>query len=408
MTIDETVRRTLHDWSGEARVPADLASKALGRRRRSRVKAFAVVAGATAAVVAGALTVPSLVPGLVQGRQGNDDRPAIVVLTGSNPSTETAGDPESAPPKTLVAAGGTAAYAYYVWDREKISAEREVTKRTWYLYDKAGRSYLRTPWAWLDVAPGGETVAVLEGIPARRVGVIAGRGGEAQWIDLDRPAAAVRWSPDARKLLVTHYEGNPDEVVTEQMGETAEANRTGYSVVDLDSGRIEFHSLEPDDNNRFGGRLDFSWSTDGSLVWEHNSTPPGTKKFYAPDGTPRQGPPGAADTYQEAGVSPGGRWIPEQNRDRSAVVDLKDTRTGEVTALKPVGGHWIEQLVSWADDDRVIAWACELKGTGNCAVSEFRNRLLLVDVNGGEAVPLTGYRGNSQKPGSWEPLFTRR
>ncbi|MER5420729.1 hypothetical protein [Streptosporangium roseum] len=406
MTIDELVRRTLRDWSDEARVPSDLASRVLRRRRRSRVKAFAVVAGATAAVVAGALTVPAL----IQGERVDDSRPAVVVMTDPSPSTETVGDPESAPPRTLVAAGGTAVYSYYVWDKVKISDDRQVLTRAWILYDKGRQVYEQTPWAWLDVAGGGESVAVLEQVPARRVGVVTGRGGEVRWIDLERPAGAVRWSPDAKKLLVTNYSGNPDEsyVPVNNSQKMMPTSRTGYTVVDLDSGRAAFHALEPDENNRFGGRLDFSWSTDGTLVWEHNSTPPGTKKFYDLDGNPRPGPPGAAETYEDAGVSPNGRLIAAHDPESGAGIGLKDVLTGEARSVKPVAGHWIEQLAAWADDDHVITWACELKGADSCVGSEFRNRLLLVDVNGGEAVPLTGYRENNQKPGSWEPVFTRR
>ncbi|MET8338635.1 hypothetical protein ABZV14_00930 [Streptosporangium canum] len=406
MTIDELVRRTLRDWSDEARVPSDLASRVLRRRRRSGVKAFAVVAGATAAVVAGALTVPAL----VQGGQVDDSRPAVVVLTEPSPSTETVGDPESAPPRTLVAAGGTAVYSYYVWDQVKISDDRQVLTRAWSLYDKGGQAYDQTPWAWLDVAPGGDSVAVLEQVPARRVGVVTGRGGEVRWIDLERPAGAVRWSPDAKKLLVTNYDGNPDEsyILVNNSRKMMPTSRTGYTVVDLDSGQSAFHALEPDENNRFGGRQDFSWSTDGTLVWEHNSAPPGTKKFYDLDGDPRPGPPGAAETYEAAGVSPDGRWIPAQSPDKNAAMALKDVRTGEVLSVKPIDGQWVEQLVAWADDGHVITWACESKGFNSCVGSEFRNRLLLVDVNGGDAVPLTGYRENNQKPGSWEPVFTRR
>lgn len=180
MTIDELVRRTLRDWSDEARVPSDLASRVLRRRRRARVRAFAVVAGATAAVVAGALTVPAL----VQGEQVDDSRPAVVVMTDPSPSTETVGDPDSVRPTTLVAAGDTAIYAYFTMSQVKESGGRRVLKRTWRLYDKDKKVYEQTPWAWLDVAGGGESIAVLERVAARRVGVTGSRGvrcGGSNW-----------------------------------------------------------------------------------------------------------------------------------------------------------------------------------------------------------------------------------
>ncbi|GAA4233560.1 hypothetical protein FHR32_002708 [Streptosporangium album] len=405
MTIDELVRRTLHDWSDEARVPSDLASRALGRRRRSRGKTFAVVAGATATVVAAVFTVPAL----VQGEQ-RDERSAIAVVTDPSPSRETVGDPDSALPGTLVAAGDTAVYSYFTWENVKTPNGREVRKLTWRLYDKGSQAYEETPWAWLDVAPGGESVAVLEQLPARRVGVIAGRGAEVRWIDLKHPAGSVQWSPDGRKLLLTNYGGNPDESypMVNNSQKAMPPTRTGYSVVDLDSGQIGFHPVRQDENNRFATRLDFSWSTDGTLVWEHNSTPPGTKKFYDLDGNPRSAPPEVADTYQRAGMSPSGRLVATDSPDRSAVTGVKDVGTGKVTPLTPVDGYWIEQLAAWADDDRLIAWACEFKAPDNCVGSEFRNRLVLVDVDGGKAEPLTGYRENNQKPGSWEPVFSRR
>ncbi|WP_406319737.1 hypothetical protein OHA77_20555 [Streptosporangium sp. NBC_01639] len=407
MTIDELVRRTFRDWSDEAQVPADLASKSLGRRRRHRLRAFAVVAGATAAAVAAAFAVPAL----VEGQQGGGDRAAVVVMTDPSPSTETVGDPDAILPKTLVAAGGTAVYSYFTWENVKTSNDREVRKLTWHRYDKGEQAYKKTPWAWLDVAPGGEAVAVLEQLPARRVGVIAGPGAEVRWIDVEQPAGAVQWSPDAKKLLLTNYGGNPDESypMVNNSQKMMPATRTGYSIVDPDSGQVGFHPVEQDENNAFATRLDFSWSADGTLVWEHNSTPPGTKKFYDLDGNPRPAPPEVAETYQQAGLSPGGRLIATDSPDRrSAVTGVKDVGTGKVTPLLPVDGYWIEQLAAWADDDRLIAWACEFKAPDGCVGSEFRNRLVLVDLAGGKTVPLTGYRENSQKPGSWEPVFSRR
>ncbi|MER5326417.1 heterocycloanthracin/sonorensin family bacteriocin [Streptosporangium roseum] len=140
-----------------------------------------MVAGATAAVVAGALTVPAL----VQGEQVDDDRPAVVVMTDPGSSSgKTTGDPDSVQPTTSVAAGDTAIYAYFTMSQVKESGGRRVLKRTWRLYDKDKKVYEQTPWAWLDVAGGGESIAVLERVAARRVGVTGSRGvrcGGSDW-----------------------------------------------------------------------------------------------------------------------------------------------------------------------------------------------------------------------------------
>ncbi|WP_433540654.1 hypothetical protein ACQP10_00535 [Streptosporangium sandarakinum] len=417
MTIDELVRRTLHGWSEEARVPADLASRALGRRRRSRVRTFAVVAGATAAVVAGAFAVPDLVAGGFPGSDGT--APAVAVATGSDPSAapgpsagtrETLGDADSAPPETLVAAGDTAVYAYYTWRNEKVVGNREARRLTWHLYDGDSGTYEKTPWAWLDPAPGGESAAVLESIPARRVGVVTVRGGDVRWFDLEHPAGAVSWSPDGTRLLVTNYDDDPDQV--EVMGKDAwtviPAARTGFTLIDPAAGRQDFHPAAVESDGGGASRQDFFWNADGTLIWEWTS-PGRSKKFYGMDGVPRPVPPDEpVKREQAAGLSPGGRWLASNSPDRTAVTAVKDMKSGEVKPLRPVDGYWIEQLAAWADDGHVIAWACELKGADGCVKSEFRNRLLLVDVRGGAVVPLTGYRENSLRPGAWAPVFSRR
>ncbi|MFF0309028.1 hypothetical protein ACFYSC_16490 [Streptosporangium sp. NPDC004379] len=426
MTIDELVRRTLRDWSEEARDPADLASRALGRRRRSRVRTFAVVAGATAAVVAGAFAVPGLVAGGVPGPDGTE--PAVAVATGSDPSTapdpsagtrETLGDADSATPETLVAAGDTAVYAYYTWRNEKVVGNREARRLTWYLHDGDSGTYEKTPWAWLDPAPGGESAAVLESIPANRVGVVTVRGGEVRWFDLEHPAGALSWSPDGTRLLVTNYDDDPDqvEVTGKDSWNVVPATRTGFTLIDPAAGRQDFRPIAAGDSGSVS-RRDFFWNADGTLIWEWNNGAPSDggpdrnpRKFYGPDGAPRSVPPDDSvgrGQRQQAGLSPGGRWLASDSPDRTAVTALKDMRTGEVRPLKPIDGYWIEQLAAWADDEHVIAWACELKGTDGCVKSEFRNRLLLVDVQGGAVVPLTGYRENSQRPGAWVPVFSRR
>ncbi|MEV2272629.1 hypothetical protein [Nonomuraea africana] len=415
MKIDDVVKDTLGRWAEEATVPQGLADRALGRRRRNRIRAFAVMAGATATVVAAALTVPALVQGsggesgviLVEGKVADD--PAIS-LKGP---LEVSADPDATPPTKLVATEKVAMYAYHTWDYEKISDTRQILKRTWYLYNPDTATYEKTPWAAVDVADGGH-VAVLEEPQARRVGLL-GPGGQVRWIDLEQPASQLKWSPDGRKLLLVSYAANPNEQgVFDEDGSSREVvpvTRTGFSVVDVAAGQAYFRPLPAGGDTAWARNVDLHWSDDGTLIWDWDtgseSSPP-PRRFYDLDGRPHAAPPNPADTGQEAGLSPTGRFSAIHSPDRSAIAAVLDTSSGVTTPLKPVAGHWIEQVVIWSGDDHLITWACELKGSDGCEVSEFRNRLLLVSVDGRQAVPLTGFRENSQKPGSWEPLFARR
>ncbi|MFI6509867.1 hypothetical protein ACIBCT_19870 [Streptosporangium sp. NPDC050855] len=408
MTIDELVRQTFREWAEQARVPSgDLAGSALRRRRWARTRTFAVAAGAAASVVVAAVTVPAL----VRGEEPRDDRRGgTVVVAEPDPSTETAADPDSSPPETLVAAGRAAAYSYYTWAEEKISEDRQVRKMTWHRYDRELGRYEPTPWAWLDVARGGRAAAFLETVPASRVGVLTGRGTEVHWITLDRPAASVYWSPDATRLLLTNYSANPDEsyVVEEGTQQTSAPSRIGFTVVELAEGRSTFQGL-PHHPDEMGTRSDLSWADDGTLVWEHSSSGSPMKRYYDLRGNAQAAPSEEADTYQQAGLSPGGRRLAVDGPDRSAIVGVRDLTTGSTVPFNAAPGYWIEQAVAWADDERLIVWACERKGENDCVGGEFRNRLLLVGLNGGEAVPLSGYRENNQVADkTWEPDFTTR
>ena len=65
----------------------------------------------------------------------------------------------------------------------------------------------------------------------------------------------------------------------------------------------------------------------------------------------------------------------------------------------------VEQANAWADDGHLIALACPPHHCGG--KGEFRNRYVLVSVDGKTLIPLTGYVKNSDQDG-WEPLFTHR
>nr|BFE85058.1 hypothetical protein GCM10020093_076590 [Planobispora longispora] len=116
-----------------------------------------------------ALAVAFIVPGAGQeGRRiGTPDGGATAtVLTDPAPARDLRTDPDSTPPERLIAALDRAVYAYYIWRHAKTpDGKSTLLIRTWYLYDDKTGGYEKTPWALLDVAPGGGTVAVLEELP---------------------------------------------------------------------------------------------------------------------------------------------------------------------------------------------------------------------------------------------------
>ncbi|MCG5219656.1 hypothetical protein [Streptosporangium sp. KLBMP 9127] len=423
MTIDEHVREAFRDWSDDVRVPGDLASKAIRRRGRRRVKAGVAFAGAVAAVTALAFTVPSLI---------QDDGGRAVVAGPT--SGELLTDPDSSPPSRLVAAGGVAVYAYYTWQADT------TRERTWYLYDQEKKTYEKTPWDMLDVAPGGQRTAVLEQFPANRVGVISGPGAEPRWIELAQPAAGVRWSPDGRRLLVTTYKSDPDvntRLITEATplpetsktpggvpvtGDTGpndtgpndtgpndeEQPRTGFAVVDVEQGTVAFvplgHAAEP--ANR---RMDLRWSDDGTLIWEPTVRPP-YRNYYDLEGKPQAMPEQDTRFPDGFGIDPYADFPdgkPDTGDGMIVHAGPMDLSTFTPQPLKPIQGHHVESGLAWADDTNFVAWACEVEAA-ECVGGEFRNRLVLVNTDGSGLVPLTGFRENSQRPGSWEPHLSRR
>ncbi|GAA4640356.1 hypothetical protein GCM10023196_105530 [Actinoallomurus vinaceus] len=392
MKLETLVRQSLEEWSAEAQVPAGLADRALRRRTRRRIRGIALVAGAAAAVAATTLTVDV------------GTRPAPRPATSHAPmDTSLHTDPTHSPPQRFVAAGQTALSAYYIRKQSSVGGHT-VFQDTWYLYDAATGGYQRTPWAHLDVAPGLRRAAVLEGpLPTARVGLLDMKTQKVtRWITLEHRAGGLAWSPDGERLLVTTYGRSPDVLAGPRT-----SSRTGYYLVNVASGKAAFHTL-PAATDDFNARQDLGWSRSGGLLWAPTSTTP-ARRFYDLTGTPQPAPPGEDDIQaDQAGLSPSGRYLargnpyagPGRPRTRGPATAVEDVTTSKAAGIQPV-----EQLRAWADDAHLIALACDVKKcTGR---GEFRNRLVLVSVDGKTVTPLTGYQINDA-PGAWNPLFTHR
>lgn len=127
MTLDPLLRETFKEWAEEARVPQDLADRALSgrtpRAARRRWVTVALAAAATAAVVAGGVLVPRLIgaaPGPAKQPAATYPAPTPVdtSVPMSPPAEVTAAelpasldirtDTGNSPPKNLIAAGRVA------------------------------------------------------------------------------------------------------------------------------------------------------------------------------------------------------------------------------------------------------------------------------------------------------------
>ncbi|SEG62674.1 hypothetical protein SAMN04489712_107313 [Thermomonospora echinospora] len=436
MNMDTLLRQTLREWAEEAEVPQGLADRALRRRGRRRISRLSVGAGATALVTAGVLLAAQAVV-TDSGSLPKEDTVSLPLSRPGMGGDDVRTDPGSSPPKKFVAAKQTALSAYYVtqsWGGSKLGPP-DGFSRTWYLYDSTVGTYRKTPWAYLDVAPGLRLAAVLEGpLPASRVGIVDTAGGKVlRWVPLRPGAAGVAWSPDGDRLLVTHYTDNPDEHLEPNRAQPAWPGqdrlmasatptssgdgRTGYSVIDIRSAKAVFHRLPPEHNN-INYRQDLGWSRDGRLIWSPTATEP-SRVYYEIGGGRTEGEP---TSFQEAGLSPNGRYLAtnpvrrQMPNGKLSIEEIEEilkneptgplTRVVETATGREVGTQPMLQLVAWADDAHLIGLGC---GTATCrGKGEFHNRFVMVDIAGKEIVPLTGFRENSQEPGSWVPLFTRR
>jgi hypothetical protein len=383
---DVLIKHVFEDWSAEARVPIDLADRALRRRTRRRSLTLALAAGSTALVVAaGAVAVSVAGP----GRQPAEP-PIQSVPLSSDTTLRT--DLRGSAPRRLIAAGHTAVAAYYVIHTAWSDTNPGPLRRTWHLYNPTSGVYEKTPWAYLDVAPGMHQAAVLETLPSSRVGILDMRTRKIlRWIPVGHPVGGVVWAPDGRRLLMTSYDRNPDV-----QGPPGSSSRTGFYIVNAGSWQGGFHDL-PADRDRVSSRQDLFWSRTGKLIWTGVDGDPG-KIFYDLNGERRPAPAHEAEWAEEAGLSPDGTLRPRGGPAPGPAVTITNVTTGKSVAVLP-----IQQALVWADDDQLLALGCEGR---TCVGGEFRNRLVVASLDG-KITPLTGYQ-RSDRPGAWQPVFTHR
>ncbi|MFI7423069.1 hypothetical protein [Nonomuraea sp. NPDC049684] len=389
--MNRLLRDTMEEWAGEVRVPHDLADRALRRRARPPVMAVALAAGL-------AVVVAVLAAGL-HGRS-TTVRPANGVTVPVHPSvtsTDVRADVENAPPKKFVAAGNVAVSAYFTTWLEKADDGGERMRRTWYLYDPRSDGYERTPWAWLDVAPGLQLAAVLQGERiGRRVGIVDMNTRQAlAWIDLEHDVGSLVWSPDGTRVLATAYSKYPEQS-RKRVGKDAYTveelvqPRIGFYVIDVATGQAAYHPLPSLDRvgnpGNMNARQDLGWSLDGSMLWEPTDTMP-DRLWLGLDGARRDGPPG--DRYIDysgwSKVSPDGRLTLDR--------DLPPSVPGRQLVL---------QHLAWADDDNVVVLGC----AGACK-NEFDNGLALASADGERMIQLTGSRDRGGEE-TWQWVLTRR
>jgi hypothetical protein len=388
MNLEQLVRDAFHDLTEDAPRPVpDFADRVL-RVRRRRIRTLAAVAAATAAVIIATVAVPAL----------DRHHGPVSVPASTSDSADVVGHPDQSPPRDLIAAGRTAVSAYYTTKWTVVSGSGSKATRTlqyaWHLYNTTTGRYESVPWAYLDVAPGMRTAAVLEGpLPAKRVGLLdMATGKVTRWIDLDNPAGGVTWSPQGDKLAVTTYSGAPETIVGTENAYRQVMNRTGYYVVDTASGSSTYHALSQGRDGNM--REDIHWSRDGSLVTVSNVVK-ATTTYYDLQGRQQPAPEGEQHSDSFAGLSPDGRHFAD-------VYGVTDTANGAVLGELPA-----QDLLAWADNNRLIAWGCD---PDNCDGSgEFANHLIVVDLGGKQVSVLSGFRkASATYGGRWTPLFTKR
>ncbi|MFI6484189.1 hypothetical protein ACIBH1_40140 [Nonomuraea sp. NPDC050663] len=400
--MTDLLRETLGEWAGDARVPHDLAERALKKRRRPMLWIVPAVAVAAAAAVA--LVV---VPG---GESAAPDPAATVSVEVTlpprpEPENDIKADVDNNPPATLIAAGQYAVSAFYTLKGGPNNGD--PLDRTWSLYDPRTGGYERTDWAWVDVAPGLHLAAVLEGQDlGTRIGIMDMKTRQIlRWIDLQNPTGSVVWSPDGTKVLATTYSDYPDMVQGEgrQHPDVHKPARTGYYIVDVATGQADHHALPSMPDNQIGDpegkpfnpnrRQDLGWSVDGALLWQPTATQP-AKVYLTFDGQPADAPDKAqADSYRDEPI-----WSPDGTKRLygdglpTPVLDREGKELGRQKLLQ----QW-----AWADNENIIGLGCY----GECE-NEFHSSIVVTSVDGTKVTQLSTYQKGDD--GRWWPVLTRR
>ncbi|MEV6154084.1 hypothetical protein AB0L53_27425 [Nonomuraea sp. NPDC052129] len=394
--MSRLLRDTLEEWASEARVPHDLADRALRRRAWLPIGATVLAVGLAVAVAVFAF-----------GLRGDNTtvRPATdgvsVPVRPTVTSTDVRGDEENAPPRKLVAAGNVALSAYSVTKVEKLEGDWVRARRTWSLYDPRDDTYEQTPWAWVDVAPGLQLAAVVGGdLIGKQVGILDMNTRQIKaWIGLEHAVGSVVWSPDGTKVLATAYSEYPDrwQVLGKDSRSMPESTRIGYYVIDVATGEADYHELGPMSRDgspsNSNARQDLGWSLDGSLLWQPSVT--GTDKVFLDlDGRQQEAPAGDQYVYAtgRSKVSPDGKLVLGRDGLPTRITD----RSGAV-----VGRQEVLRLLAWADNDNVVALGC----AGKCG-NEFDNGLVLVSVDGSRVTRLTG--SHDRNNDRWDWVLTPR
>ncbi|WP_069630418.1 hypothetical protein [Streptomyces niveus] len=422
MNVEELVRATLREQAaGTESAPADLAGRVLTARRRRRARHLAGAAATTVLVVAAAVAVPAALD-----RDGDTVRLASEVSRG-----RTLTHVDQSPPRDLIAVGEQALAAYFTTRKVEQPNRDEIATRTYSVLDqRTGRYEVDARWAYLTVAPGMRTAAVLERqLPATRIGVLDLLTRKVtRWIPMEGlggGVGAVEFSPDGKKLIATTYDKNPDRTFWSKkvpVNNTEEpqpvSSRTGFAIVDVGSGTADWHALpafkEPEYGMTFGSGQKLLFNDDGTLVYEAINVAVDASGEESADKVPariyrdlrgKEVPAPPREKYVDrmmapAGLSPNGELVagPFAGGLRTTATQVLDPRTGD-RAAKLKG----QELLVWADDERLIAW--DIAAGGN----EYENRLVLITIGSDKVVSLSGARTpKDYSPGRWEPIFAKR
>ncbi|MFE9247400.1 WD40 repeat domain-containing protein [Streptomyces sp. NPDC007088] len=405
MNVDQLLRASLKEQAAAVEpASADLADRVLAGHSRRRTRRLASAAVAVVALTAAAITVPGAVD-----RGPDPQSPADRSVA----ARDVTGHPDQSPPRELIAAGGTAVAAWYTTDWVERPDGDRVRARSYHLYDPGTGRYTPADWSYLSVAPGLRTAAVLErDLPARRIGLLDLRTGEVtRWIAVDRPVGSVEFSPDGKKLLATTYGKDPDRYYKDKPininGKDEPGpypSRTGFGILDVDSGAASWHTVKEEKDLLFSsGRSDFLWTHDGT--WVIGQLADGKTRFFDLKGEPVPRPPGEKGTEPyTTGPSPDGKRAGGDFAGRGKEISswITDPRTGKKLGTVPA-----QQLLAWADGDRLIGWSCDPAACDG--KNEFRNRLVLVEAGKKTVTPLSGFRpASAGGPGRWEPVFAAR